>query len=178
MKQIKPKQSFQKWLTDPIIRFIIITGGICVLLLLITSLRSVELFLIQLTSAIESQLLTWFHIPFETKNLGSQFIFQLLDGSKLRFVIIPDCTGIYPFIILLSFIIGYPSSWKHKWIGILTAFIGTALVNFTRLTILIQIGRIAQHAFPLWHTIIWQSSFFLFLVFFYFGWTRWIERTN
>lgn len=178
MKKNSPKHLPRKWLSDPMIRFIFIASSVCLLLLLITSLRSIETFLIQFTSFIQSKLLTWFQIPFETKNLGSQFIFQLLDGSQLRFVIIPDCTGIYPFVILVSFILGYPSSWKHKWIGILTAASGTALVNFSRLTLLIQIGRVAQNAFPLWHTLIWQSSFFLFLVFFYFGWTKWIARTT
>lgn len=178
MKKNKPRKRIKlNWWSDPIIRFIITAGLVLLLLLLISSLRNVESFLIQFTSFILSKLLDLFHIPYEPSNLGSQFAFQILDGSKLKFVIIPDCTGIYPLAILISFIIGYPSTWTQKFAGMALAILCTALMNFSRLTLLIQIGRESLSSFNIWHTLIWQSSFLLLLVFFYFGWIKWIGKT-
>jgi len=167
-----------KWWLDPVFRFVLLSGITLLVLLLVTSLRGVESVLIQVTSLILSKILSLLQIPYESRFLDSQFAFQILDGTKLKYMIVPDCTGIYPFSILTSFIIGYPTTWKHKGTGLLFAVLLTGTVNFLRLTLLIQIGRISLSSFHLWHTLIWQSSFLLLIVGFYFGWTAWIAKNQ
>ena len=175
MKKNKQTQK-TKWRLDPVFRFILLSGITLLVLLFVTSLSGVESFLIQATSFLLSKILSLLQIPYESRFLGSEFAFQILDGTKLKYIIVPDCTGIYPLSILTSFIVGYPTTWKHQWSGLLFAFLLTGTVNLVRLTVLIQIGRLSLSSFQLWHTLIWQSSFLLLIVGFYFGWTAWIAK--
>lgn len=165
-----------KWWSHPVFRFIVLSGMTLLALVLITSLSKVESFFIQTTSFILSKILSLLQIPYKPSLLDSQFSFQILDGTKLNFLIVPDCTGIYPLSILISFLVGYPVAWNRKWMGLLIAVIATGVVNFIRLTLLIVIGRHSLPAFHLWHTLIWQSSFVLLIAGFYFGWTQWINK--
>lgn len=167
-KPIKKNKIWNPFL-NPTFRFIFITISLMLLLLLYVSQASITDFFVNWTSISLHWILQVLHI--KTRLTGN--ILLLLDGSQIKFQIIPDCTVIFPFIILFSMIIGYPSRIQKKLFGILIAFFYTLLFNYIRLVLLFVIGRKSVHWFEVAHIFIWQVSFVLLIVGFFFWWMQW-----
>ena len=155
-------------------QFIVISLLAMTLLLVLAFRSDVSIFLTKWTTIILDNMLNWLH--FKTRMTGNQIL--LLDGSQIKFQIIDDCTGIYPFIILTSLMIGFPSALIKKIIGILAAVFFTFLFNYLRLILLFVIGRHSAKWFEIAHLFIWQISFVLFIVFFFVWWVQWVIKVQ
>jgi exosortase/archaeosortase family protein len=175
MKQKAIKQKyFFKWLQNPFFIYILITIVCLLLLLVYVSQASVSIFLEKWTTILLNSILNLIHI--KTRMNGNLIL--LLDGSQIKFQIIPDCTGIYPLIILISLMAGFPVKFLKKIIGLGLAIVCTFIFNYVRLVLLFIIGRASAKWFEIAHLIIWQISFVLFIVLFFFGWMQWAKKTN
>jgi exosortase/archaeosortase family protein len=178
-KMMKQKPDSKKtnqlsWVMSPMFQFISISVILLTILMVFVSQTSVSVFLEKNTTIFLNYLLNLLH--FKTRLTGNMIL--LLDGSQIKFQIIQDCTGIYPYIILTSLIAAFPARLSKKILGILLAFVYTFLFNYLRLILLFVIGRSSAKWFEIAHIFIWQVSFVLLIVIFFFWWVQWAKNTN
>jgi exosortase/archaeosortase family protein len=128
--------------------------------------------LLFITTKITNWLLNVFHIPTLVQNTS----IALTSGTEMKFSIIPDCTGIYPFIILFSLIVSFPTESNKRFIGIVGAFFFTFIVNYARLVVLIAIGHHNRVYFQYAHVFIFQLTFILLIVVYFVWWLQWIQK--
>ena len=170
--QQKQSKSFLK---NPYFLFVCISSISMLILLLFVSQMSVSVFFQKWTTILLNTILHLIHI--KTRMSGNMIL--LLDGSQIKFQIIMDCTGIYPFIILASLIAGFPVKITKKLSGFMIALFYTFLFNYLRLVLLFIIGRYSAKWFEIAHIFIWQVSFVIYIVIFFFGWIQWAtKKTN
>lgn len=173
-KPVSHKINQPSWYRNPMLHFIFISVFFLLVLMVFVSQTNVSVFFVKNTTIFLNYLLNLLH--FKTRMTGNMIL--LLDGSQIKFQIIPDCTGIYPLIILTSLIAGFPTRIQKKFLGILFATIYTFLFNYLRLILLFVIGRISAKWFEIAHIFIWQVSFVLLIVIFFFWWVQWAKNTN
>ena len=113
---------------------------------------------------------------YETLLQGNKI--ALTTGTEMKFSIVPDCTGIYPFIILFSLILAFPTSVKNKLIGASGAFLTTFSVNYIRLVLLIAIGHANRELFQYAHVFIFQVSFILLIIIYFLWWIKWVLKKS
>jgi exosortase/archaeosortase family protein len=154
----------------PMLRFILLALIFITLLVMIFSMSFVQDALIYFTTVSLYRMLSIVGISVE---LTLPNLLQLSEGTRLRFSIIPDCTGIYPIAILSGFILAYPSAWAKKWLGILGAILSSFLVNYLRMISLIAIAAHSHSAFEVAHLLIWQTSFVILVLGYFLWWLRW-----
>jgi exosortase/archaeosortase family protein len=106
----------------------------------------------------------------------SGYQIALLTGSEMKFSIILDCTGVYPFVILTALMIAFPTTAKKRIIGVLGAFLTTFVFNTARLILLIYIGHSSRENFQYAHVFIFQITFILLIVIYYLWWLSWIQK--
>jgi exosortase/archaeosortase family protein len=162
------------WYMNPFLQFTVISCVLLLLGMLFVSQMSVSVFFEKWTTIILNSIMQWFH--FKTRMTGNFIL--LLDESQIKFQIVQDCTGIYPFIILTSLIVGFPAKLFKKLAGIGLAFLYTFVFNYLRLVLLFAIGRKSVKWFEIAHIFIWQVSFVLLVVIFFFWWVQWAKKIN
>jgi exosortase/archaeosortase family protein len=113
-------------------------------------------------------------IGLETVVTGNQIALQ--SGSEMKFAMIPDCTGIYPFFILTALIVSYPTIGKLRFIGVMGAFVTTFVFNYARLILLIYIGHSSREYFQYAHVFVFQITFILLIVLYFLWWLSWIQK--
>lgn len=140
------------------------------LLVFLSSLSFVQTFFTQFTASFLEILLNTVRVPVDLVN---PVTLQLASGTRLKFVIIPDCTGLYPFAILSGFILAFPARKGKKMLGILGAFFASFTVNYLRMISIMAIAVHSQRAFEIAHLLIWQTSFIILVLGYFFWWIRW-----
>ena len=96
-----------------------------------------------------------------------------LEGPKKFFEIIHECTGIFALMIYFSCTIAYPTTWRHKIIGIAIGFPFILAMNLMRMIILVYIAGYHQDIFDYVHSYLWQGTFIIFVILL---WFLWIEK--
>ncbi len=168
---MKNKQTLQiKPATFPVLRFILLSIAFISLLVFFSSLGFIQDFLIRFTAISLHGMLNALSIPVE---LVEPHVLQLSEGTRLRFSIVPDCTGIYPIAILTGIILAYPARKTKKFLGIVGAVFSSLIVNFLRMISLMAIAVSSFRAFEIAHLLIWQTSFVLLVVGYFLWWIRW-----
>ena len=168
----KQKSIFLSFFTNPFFQFVFFSLVLIFSLLIFFSQSTITIFLEKWTTIILNFLLNLLQI--KTRMTGN--LIMLTDGSQIKFQIIPDCTGVYPFIILASLIISFPAIFIKKIWGILFALLYTFLFNYLRLILLFVIARHSAKWFEIAHLIIWQVSFVLLIIIYFFWWIQWAKR--
>ncbi len=155
-----------------ILKFSIIATSVIVILVLLFSTNIIENALISFTAKSTNALLNLFGV--RTSLRGNTI--ALLSGTQTKLQIIPDCTGIYPFIIMVGFILAYPSKLKNKLLGILFGGILSLLVNYIRLITLIVVAEKSYDTFQYLHIFIWQTTFIILVIFYFLWWINWSKK--
>ena len=93
--------------------------------------------------------------------------------STMTFEIIHECTGIFALMIYFSCTIAYPTTWRHKIIGIAIGFPFILAMNLMRMIILVYIAGYHQDIFDYVHSYLWQGTFIIFVILI---WFLWIEK--
>ncbi|MCK5848943.1 MAG: archaeosortase/exosortase family protein [Caldisericia bacterium] len=130
--------------------------------------------LLGITTSIVNFLLEAF--GYETMVLGNKI--ALTTGTEMKFTIIPDCTGVYPFIILIGLIGAFPIELSKRLVGVLGAFVTTFSINYIRLILLVAIGHKSREMFQYAHIFIFQISFILLIVIYFLWWVKWIMKNS
>jgi exosortase/archaeosortase family protein len=102
---------------------------------------------------------------------GSVYQSQIHAGT-LAIDINHECTGVYVLIILFTFLLAYPASWRLRLRG---AAIGTAAVtgvNIVRISFLIWIAEVAPTLFAYFHEYVWQGVFLVLVIAYAMSWVE------
>jgi len=155
---------------SPVYSFILLALLYISLFIFLSSLSFIQSFLTQFTASMLEVLLQLVRVPVDLVN---PVTLQLVTGTRLKFVIIPDCTGLYPFAILTGFILAFPARSGKKLLGIIGAFFASFSVNYLRMMSIMVIAVHSQRAFEIAHLLIWQTSFIILVLGYFFWWIRW-----
>jgi len=166
----KQKNKLAKKNLSPVLIFILMALFYISLFIFLSSLSFIQNFLTQFTAFTLEIFLQLLRIPVDLIN---PVTLQLASGTRLKFVIIPDCTGLYPFAILAGFILAFPAKRGKKMLGILGAFFASFSINYLRMISIMAIAIHSQRAFEIAHLLIWQTSFIILVLGYFFWWIRW-----
>jgi exosortase/archaeosortase family protein len=102
---------------------------------------------------------------------GDQIIVQTLN-IDISF----ECTGVYVLLILFTFLLAYPASWRARILG---AAIGTAaltLLNVLRISFLVRAAELQPALFEYLHEYVWQGIFLVLVITYAMTWVRYVHR--
>ncbi|MDR1529471.1 MAG: exosortase H [Burkholderiales bacterium] len=116
---------------------------------------------------ISTWLVTWFDAEVESvgrvmRSLSNGFAVSIEKG----------CNGIEATIVLISAILAFPASWKHKIIGILSGFIAVQGLNVVRVITLFYLGQWNEKVFEWAHLYVWQALIMLDVLIVFLVWIR------
>lgn len=84
-----------------------------------------------------------------------------------------ECTGIFVFLLFVSFVLAYPTTWKARAVGLGLGLPALFTINVLRLGTLARIVEIYPGSFFYFHEYVWQG---IFLVVVLVGALAWAER--
>lgn len=88
------------------------------------------------------------------------------------------CNGIEACIVLFAAIMAFPSSWRHKMIGLVLGFIAVQAVNIVRVISLFYLGQWNMTAFNFAHEYLWQALIMLDVLVVWLVWVRAGQRAK
>lgn len=88
------------------------------------------------------------------------------------------CNGIEAVIILVSAMLAYPASWKHRLAGIGVGFVAIQALNLVRIISLFYLGQWSRLWFDWFHLYLWQALIVLDALVVFLLWLRWLPRTQ
>jgi exosortase/archaeosortase family protein len=86
-----------------------------------------------------------------------------------------ECTGVYVLMILCTFLLAYPASWRSRLagaalgIGLLTA------VNAIRISVLVRVAELWPSLFVYFHEYVWQGVFLVLVIVYAMSWVERVE---
>lgn len=89
--------------------------------------------------------------------------------------IVPDCTPLFPTLLLLGGILAFPASWRAKLVGVALGVVALWIYNMFRIYLLMAVLRYAPAQFDLVHVYLWQSVTLLLVLGCFMLWTRFAE---
>lgn len=96
-----------------------------------------------------------------------------IEGFHVR--VIPECTPLYPFLLLAAFLLAYPASIREKSLGLVLGAAFLAAANGLRLALLVLVGRRLPALFAYAHVYLGQVGMVLCVVGVCGGWLRWVR---
>lgn len=96
-----------------------------------------------------------------------------IEGFHVR--IIPECTPLYPFLLLVAFLLAYPAGIREKCLGLFLGAAFLAAANGLRLALLVLVGRRLPALFEYAHVYLGQVGMVLCVVGACAGWLRWVQ---
>ena len=88
------------------------------------------------------------------------------------------CNGIEACIVLFAAILAFPSSWRHKLIGLVLGFIAVQAINVVRVISLFYLGQWNMTAFNFAHEYLWQALIMLDVLVVWLVWVRAGQRAK
>ncbi len=107
---------------------------------------------------------------------GSKVTENTLSTSKFSINVVDGCNGIYATAILISGVIAYPASLRHKFYGIIFGFTAVFLVNLVRVISLFYMGLQFPDIFQEVHVYVWQPIIILWAIIVWNFWSKKIEE--
>lgn len=86
-----------------------------------------------------------------------------------------ECTGVYVLMILCTFLLAYPASWRSRLAG---AAVGIGLltaVNVLRISVLVRIAELWPSLFASFHEVVWQGVFLVLVIVYAMSWIERVE---
>ena len=87
----------------------------------------------------------------------------------------PGCNGIEACIVLFAAVMAFPSSWRHKLIGLALGFLAVQGLNVVRVISLFYLGQWNTQVFNFAHEYLWQALIMLDVL---IVWLLWIRAGN
>ena len=103
---------------------------------------------------------------------------KILQSTSNNFAISIErgCNGVEAVIILVSAMLAFPASWKHKLAGIGIGFVAIQLLNLVRIISLFYLGQWNRVWFDWFHLYLWQALIVLDALVVFLLWLRWLPR--
>lgn len=155
--------------------FIFIT---CLLgLFVLELLRPVELHVIEPFTAAIAHVCMWIVDLFDNTAVAHGKVLATADGS-FAISIERGCNGIEAVIILVSAMLAFPASWKHRLAGIGVGFLAIQALNLVRIISLFYLGQWNRVWFEWFHLYLWQALIVLDALVVFLLWLRWLPRAQ
>ena len=100
----------------------------------------------------------------------------MVSCSVCRFRIIGECTAYYPISIYIAAVLGFPSPWRRRVLGVLLGLPVLLIINQVRLVSLCYLSRSVPEYFDMLHIVVWQSLIIFFTVLVWILWVMTIGR--
>ena len=95
-----------------------------------------------------------------------------IQVSNLSIHINYECTGIYVLLILLTFLLAYPASWRRRFTGALLGVVGLTALNVFRLSFLVRVAELQPQLFKYLHEYVWQGFFLVLVIAYAMSWVE------
>jgi exosortase/archaeosortase family protein len=86
--------------------------------------------------------------------------------------VIPECTGVFVFLILAGVTLAFPATWRARAVGLLGGAAFIFILNEVRLVSLFFVGRANRELFHEVHLFVWQPIFVLVTAIYWYVWAR------
>lgn len=84
----------------------------------------------------------------------------------------PGCNGIEACIVLFAAVMAFPSTWRHKLLGLLAGFVAVQALNVVRVISLFYLGQWNMEVFNFAHEFLWQGLIMLDVLIVWLLWVR------
>lgn len=84
----------------------------------------------------------------------------------------PGCNGIEACIVLFAAVIAFPSTWRHKLVGLAAGFAAVQGLNVVRVISLFYLGQWNTQVFNFAHEYLWQALIMLDVLVVWLLWVR------
>ncbi|WP_311223050.1 MULTISPECIES: exosortase H [unclassified Acidovorax] len=84
----------------------------------------------------------------------------------------PGCNGIEACIVLFAAIMAFPSTWRHKLMGLVAGFVAVQALNVVRVISLFYLGQWNTAVFDFAHEFLWQGLIMLDVLVVWLLWVR------
>lgn len=84
----------------------------------------------------------------------------------------PGCNGIEACIVLFAAVIAFPSTWRHKLLGLALGFVAVQGLNVVRVISLFYLGQWNTAVFNFAHEYLWQALIMLDVLIVWLLWVR------
>ena len=88
------------------------------------------------------------------------------------------CNGIEATIVLVAAILAFPSTWKHKLMGLAAGIVAVQGLNVLRVISLFYLGQWNFQVFEWAHLYVWQALIMLDVLVVWLIWVRTLPRTD
>jgi exosortase/archaeosortase family protein len=82
---------------------------------------------------------------------------------------------LYVLIILFTFLLAYPASWRSRALGMLMGVAALTAVNIFRISVLVGVAEIRPDLFGYFHEYVWQGVFLILVIAYAMSW---VERVK
>ncbi|CAM3873761.1 exosortase H [Paracidovorax anthurii] len=82
------------------------------------------------------------------------------------------CNGIEACIVLFAAVMAFPSTWRHKLIGIAAGFVAVQALNIVRVISLFYLGQWNTAVFNFAHEYLWQALIMVDVLIVWLLWVR------
>ncbi|MCX8071873.1 MAG: archaeosortase/exosortase family protein [Candidatus Binatia bacterium] len=86
-----------------------------------------------------------------------------------------ECTGLFVFVVLFSFILAYPAPWQQKVAGMILGVALLSAVNVARIAMLVRLVEFYPSLFDYFHEYVWQGVFLMLVTLYAMAW---VERAR
>jgi exosortase H (IPTLxxWG-CTERM-specific) len=112
-------------------------------------------------------LVTWFDA---TASAAGKVLWNNVTGFGVS--IEPGCNGIEACIVLFAAIMAFPSTWRHKLVGLVAGFAAVQALNVVRVISLFYLGQWNTEVFNFAHEFLWQALIMLDVLIVWLLWVR------
>jgi exosortase H (IPTLxxWG-CTERM-specific) len=99
---------------------------------------------------------------------------DLVTSAIFSARIIPECTGLFPTLLLVAAVLAYPCGWREKALGVAIGVPAMMAVNVVRLVTLFYVGHWRPDVFEAAHLVVWQSLMIFFTVVVWLAWAAFL----
>ena len=159
------------------LRFVLIFLACLLLLFTLELLQPVQTHAIAPFTAAIAHVSVWLMRLFDHDVIARQNdILSLTTGGGIE--IVAGCNGVEAVLILVSAVLAFPASWKHKLAGIGLGFLAIQALNLVRIISLFYLHAWSQVWFDWFHLYLWQALIVLDALVFWLLWLRWLPRAR
>jgi exosortase/archaeosortase family protein len=86
-----------------------------------------------------------------------------------------ECTGVYVLLILFTFLIAYPASWRSRLAGAAVGLVALSIVNVLRISFLVRVAELQPALFGYMHEYVWQGLFLILVIAYAMTWVEHVQ---
>lgn len=83
-----------------------------------------------------------------------------------------ECTGVYVFLIFLTFLLAYPATWRARLRGAAVGGAALTAVNILRIALLVRVAEVQPAVFDYLHEYVWQGVFLILVIAYAMQWAE------